>query len=233
MLRNKRIKSILSVYAIAILVYVVLTLIIPFSKSSASWVAFAFTILSFIIGAAITVWFFDKEKSLVSKFYGYPVFRIGFLYTIVQVIISILIFVVGEFTNLPYWIGLGVSILLLGLALIGIITVDNARDYITEVEAKSEISTKTLTLFKVDIADILDTCTNQEVYEALKKLNEKFKYSDQVSSLATEEKEEEIKQAIEKLKDIINTESSENVIDEIKLISNLLSSRNRICEARK
>jgi hypothetical protein len=221
------------VYAIAMLVYVVLATIIPFSKPPASWVAFAFTVLAFIFGVAISIWAFDKGRSLVSKFYGFPVFRIGFLYTIVQILISILIFAVGAFVNLPYWIGLSISILLLGVALVGVIITDNARDYVDDVDAKSEKSTKTLARFNIDIADILDTCSNSELYEPLKKLNEKFKYSDQVSSPATEEKEEEIKQEIENLKNIINNESAEIVIDKIKLISNLLSSRNRVCEARK
>lgn len=233
MLRNKRVKSIILIYAIAMLVYIVLATVIPFSKPAASWVVFAFTILSLVLGAAVSIYAFDNGTTLVSKFYGYPVFRIGFLYTVSQVVISVLIFAVGVFVNIPYWIGLSVSILLLGVALIGVIATDNARDYADEVDVKNETSTKALTRFNVDIADILDACNNPEVYEPLKKLNEKFKYSDQVSSPVTEEKEEEIKQEIEKLKNIINNESTENIIDEIKLISNLLSSRNRICEARK
>lgn len=233
MLRNKRIKSILSVYAIAMIVYIVLAAVIPFSKPAGSWITFAFTILSFILGAAISILAFDKGSTLISKFYGYPVFRIGIIYTVSQIIISVLIFAVGAFVNVPYWIGLSVSILLLGIAVIGVITADNARDYVNEVDTKNEVSTKPLTRFNIDIADILDNCKDPEVYEALKKLNEKFRYSDQVSSPATEEKEEEIKQEIEKLKNIINNENTENVIDEIRLISNLLSSRNRICESRK
>ena len=233
MLKNKRIKSILLVYAIAMLVYIVLVTVMPFSKPAASWVVFAFTILSFALGAAISIYAFDKGDTLVSKFYAYPVFRIGFLYTIVHIVTSVLIFTVGAFVNLPYWVGLSVSIMLLGIALIGVIVTDNARDYVEEIDTKTIISTGTLMRFNIDVADILDGCNIPEVYEPLKKLNEKFKYSDRVSSSATEEKEEEIKQEIEKLKNIINNESTENIIDEIKLISNLLSSRNRICESGK
>ena len=233
MLRNKRIKSILLVYAIVMLVYIVLVTVIPFSKPAASWIVFAFTILSFALGAAISIYAFDKGNTLVSKFYGYPIFRVGFLYTIVQMVTSVLIFAVGAFVNIPYWVGLSISILILGIALVGILVTDNTRDYVEEIDTKNLIATRILTRFNIDIADILDICNNSEVYEPLKKLNEKFKYSDQVSSPSTEEKEEEIKQEIEKLKSIINKESTEIVINEIKLISNLLSSRNRICEARK
>lgn len=215
------------------LVYIVLVTVIPFSKPAASWIVFAFTILSFALGAAISIYAFDKGNTLVSKFYGYPIFRVGFLYTIVQMVTSVLIFAVGAFVNIPYWVGLSISILILGIALVGILVTDNTRDYVEEIDTKNLIATRILTRFNIDIADILDICNNSEVYEPLKKLNEKFKYSDQVSSPSTEEKEEEIKQEIEKLKSIINKESTEIVINEIKLISNLLSSRNRICEARK
>ena len=229
----KKVISTIFIYAIIAAILTISTLAIPFQKPAASWVVFAFSLGSLIVGCCITLFAFCKSNTLKSKFYGFPIFRIGVFYTIVQLVITLLIYIVGAFVNLPYWIGLSISILLLGVALLGVIITDNARDCVNEADVKSEISTKALARFNIDIADILDTCSNSELYEPLKKLNEKFKYSDQVSSPDTEEKEEEIKREIEKLKNIINNESTENVIDEIKLISNLLSSRNRICEARK
>lgn len=233
MLRNKRIKSILLVYVIAMIVYIVLAAVIPFSKPAGSWVTFGFSILSFILGAVISICAFDKGSTLVSKFYGYPVFRIGFLYTILQTLISILIFAVGAFTNLPYWIGLSISVLLLGIALIGVITTDNVRDYVNEVDTQNKISIKPLTRFNIDISDIVDNCKDPEVYEALKKLKEKFKYSDQVSSSATEEKEASIMEEIKKLRSIIDCDDKQKIIEQIRLISNLLSNRNQICESAK
>ena len=44
---NKRKKSAAVIYGIAALVFVILVLVIPFSKPAASWVMFAFSIISF------------------------------------------------------------------------------------------------------------------------------------------------------------------------------------------
>ncbi len=230
---NKKTKSAVVIYAIIALIFILLTVIIPFPKPAASWVMFAFGIVSIIGGCGISIYAFGKSEELKSKFYGYPIFRIGFLYTVIQIILCCVIYVIGGFVNVPYWVGLVLSILVVGAAGIGFITTDNVRDYVENIDANTVIETKKIRKFNVDIAEILDICNNQEVYEPLKKLVEKFKYSDCVSSDATEEKEEEIRKEIEILKSIINTESTEKVIEEINKISNLLSTRNRICEASK
>ena len=65
------------------------------------------------------------------------------------------------------------------------------------------------------------------------KLAEKFKYSDQVSSPATTEKESLIMAELDNLKDIISHNDEEQILSQIEIVSNLLSSRNRICEASK
>lgn len=233
MLIDKRKKSAIAIYAIVAIVFVILTLVIPFDKPAASWVMFAFSLLSVALGAGITIYAFERPEKLMSKFYGYPMFKVGYIYTVAQLALTFLIYLIGAFVQTPYWVGVVLSIIPLGFVGIGCIAAENIRDYIEEIDTRTIITTGTFKRFNIDVADILDACDNPEVYEPMKKLNEKFKYSDPVSSPATEEKEEEIKREIEKLKNIINNESTENVIDEIKLISNLLSSRNRICEARK
>ena len=131
---SKRQQSVVIVYAIATVVFVVLTLAIPFPKPAASWMMFAFTIVSFAGGCGITLFAFSKSAELKSKFYGYPVFRIGFLYTAIQLALAVLVYIVGGFVDVPYWVGLALSVLLMGLAAIGVITTDTARDFVEEIE---------------------------------------------------------------------------------------------------
>lgn len=230
---TKKVISTILIYVIIAVILTISTLAIPFPKPAASWIVFAFSLGSLIAGCCITLFAFGRSNTLKSKFYGFPVFRIGAFYTIVQLVITLLIYIVGAFINLPYWIGLSISILLLGVASIGVIAVDNARDYVNDIDIKNEVATKTLTRFNVDIADILDGCKDPEVYEALKKLNDKFKYSDQISSSNTEEKESSIMVEINNLRLIIGCDEKQKIIEQIQLISNLLSSRNRICEVTK
>ena len=174
MVWNKRKKSAIAIYSIAAIVYTLLVTVIPFTKPAASWITFAFTVLSFALGAAISIYAFSKEETLVSKFYGYPVFRIGFIYTAIQVVASVLIFAVGAFTDTPYWVGLTVCVLLLGLACIGVIATDNARDYVEEIDTKTIPATKTLRRFCVDISDLFDLCKCEAAKLPIKKLAEKF-----------------------------------------------------------
>lgn len=230
---NKRKKSAAVIYGIAALVFVVLVLVIPFSKPAASWVMFAFSIISFILGLVISLYAFSKSETLVSKFYGYPVFRIGFLYTTLQVILSIVIFAIGAFVNVPYWVGITISVLLLGMAAMGVIAVDNARDYVEDIDVKTVSSIKAVTKFNNDIADILDLCKSDTIREPLQKLVTKFKYSDPVSSPATEEKERSIEDELEKLRFLVSSDDEQKAISQIEIVSNLLNSRNRICGSEK
>ena len=143
------------VYAIAAVVFVVLTLAIPFPKPAASWMMFAFTLVSFAGGCGITLFAFSKSNELKSKFYGYPVFRIGFLYTAIQLALTALVYIIGGFVNVPYWVGLTLAVLLMGLAAIGVITTDTARDFVEETEEKTVVATKTIRKFQVDNGGVL------------------------------------------------------------------------------
>ena len=230
---NKKRKSAVLIYSIVAFVFILLTLTIPFPKPAASWVMFVFTLISIFGGCAISIYAFGKSEELKSKFYGFPVFRIGFLYTIIQLALCLLVYLIGGFVNLPYWVGLMLSVLLIGAAAVGVIGVDNARDYVENIEDKTVVITRKIRRFIVDIEDIVDSNKNPEVYPPLKKLSEKFKYSDCVSSDATKTKEEEIEAEIENLRQIINSESPDVVLEKIEHIRNLLSSRNRICETQK
>ena len=156
---NKRRKSTVIIYSIVAFVFILLTLTIPFSKPAASWVMFAFSIVSIIGGCGISIYAFSKSEELKSKFYGFPVFRIGFLYTTIQLGLSLLVYIVGAFVDLPYWVGLLLSVLLIGMAAIGVLITDNARDYVEEIETNTIIVTKTIKKFNVDIADVLDIFT--------------------------------------------------------------------------
>lgn len=230
---NKRKKSAVVIYGIAALVFIIFVLAIPFSKPAASWTMFAFSLISFAVGLGISLYAFGKSETLVSKYYGYPVFRIGFIYTVLQIILSIIVFIIGAFVNVPFWVGFIISVLLLGMAAIGVIAVDNARDYVEEIDVKSVSSIKTVTKFNNDIADIMDINKNSTIKEPLQKLVTKFKFSDPVSSPATEEKEHIIEAELEKLRSLISSNKEKEIIAQIEVVSNLLNSRNRICENSK
>ena len=230
---TKKVLSVILIYAIIAVLLIVSTLAIPFAKSPASWVAFGFAIASIVGGCAITMFAFGRTQTFKSKLYGYPVFKIGLIYTIVQLVATIVLYIIGALVTVPFWVGLVVSVPILGLAAIGVIATDNARDLVEEVDEKLSYATKAIKRFNIDIADILDACGDEGVRASLKKLADRFKYSDVVSTDETAPIEEQIQNEVDELKIMIQTENPEALLEKIEVISKMLSTRNRKCEDSK
>lgn len=76
-------------------------------------------------------------------------------------------------------------------------------------------------------------CTEPSVKKELEKLAESFRFSDPVSSDATEEIENTIMEKLENLKISISSSDSDENIAKITELKNLLAERNRICKVSK
>lgn len=230
---DKKTKSLLAAYAILLFVLIILFAVIPFRKIAASWIAFAFCIVSLVIGFFITLYAFKKDEKLVSKVYGFPVFRVGAIYTIAQLVIGVIVCALGVFIIVPSWIVLIASIILLALAAIGFLATDNTRDIISEQDSSVVESTKQVSLFNLNIASVIDCCDKPEIKTELEKLAEEFRYSDPVSSDETKEIEAVIAEKIQVLKESLATDSDEALKAKIVEIKRSLADRNRICKATK
>ena len=230
---GKKSKSVIAIYAILLVVYIVAFLIIPFNKIAASWISFAFTIIAIAGSLLIFNFAFNAKETLVSKIYGYPIFRVGAAYALAQLVIGVVICAISAVIAVPYWVALLVSVILLGAAAIGVIITDNTRDLVEEVDESVNVDTKNVTRFQIDIASIDDVCENTEVKADLEKLNELFRFSDPVTNDETREVEESIKTMLAELKTIVADGSTDDINALIKRITNTLNERNRICKASK
>lgn len=230
---GKKEKSVLLVYGIVAFICILAFIIIPFPKSASSWLALLFLLVSFCVSLYAMKLAFENGKEIISKIYGFPIFKISVYYVAAQAIFSVLVCVIASFINLPYWVTLLVSVILLGAAVIGIVVTDNARDIIEDTEEKDIRDTKKITLFKIDIAGIVDRCNDENAKKELEKLSEAFRYSDPVSSDATKELEDEITEELGELKKEVAENDAEDIIEKATEISNLLAERNRICKAFK
>lgn len=229
---SKKAISLILVYSIVFVAYAILFFLIPFPKSIAAWIEFAFTLISIISGLGITYYAFSKGETLRSKIYGFPVFRIGAVYKIAQISFGIVICLIGIFVTVPAWIPAAASIVLLMLTALGTIVSDNARDVIEQQEQNDKVSAKTMTYFRLDIQSIVDMCGDTELKKRLIVLNDNFKYSDPVSSYELKAIEAEIQDEIKKLSSAINSDVSVAAQTTGK-IERLLADRNRRCKALK
>lgn len=225
---NKKSKSFVAMYAILGLVYILLFALVPFAKPAGSWVMFVFSVISIAGGCGITLYTLGKDDTLMSKFYGYPIFKIGIGYTLVQLGVSVVVYAIGAFVCIPYWVALLVALPLAGAAGIGIIAAENARDFIEKIDEQTAETTRNITYFRLDLSDLLELCEDETLRPALQELANKSKYSDPVSIPATAELEQQIKLELSKLHELMQQNESQKAQEKIQLILRLLASRNRL-----
>ena len=230
---NKKNKSIIAVYGILAFIYLIAFITIPFPKNAASWISFVFTLISFVLSLGVSLYVFGKEDEMTSKFYGFPILKIAYMYPLVQFIVGVVICLIAAFVAAPYWVALILSLVILSVSAIGVIATDNARDIIEENEAEIERVTKATKLFNLNVSSVLDLSTEASVKKELEKLAESFRFSDPVSSDATEEIENTIMEKLENLKISISSSDSDENVAKITELKNLLAERNRICKASK
>lgn len=230
---DKKLTSLIVVYAIFFVLYMVVFLVLPFEKIAASWISFGFTLVAIAGSLAVTWYAFTRGETLMSKVYGYPVFRVGAIYLAAQLGTGIVICIFGTFLKVPYWVALLTALIYLGAAAIGVIATDNTRDLVEEAEEQGRVDIKKVTLFQLNINSIVQRCENKEVKKDLEKLNEQFRYSDPVSSEATEEIEEKLKVMLEELGTVTEKATTEEIKNYIRKVSNVLTERNQLCKANK
>ena len=181
---NKKNKSIVSVYGILVVIYLISFIVIPFPKNAANWISFIFTLLSFILSLGVTLYVFGKDNNMTSKFYGFPIFKIAYMYPLLQFTVWVIVCITATFAAVPYWIVLTLSLVILGASGIGLITTDNTRDIVEGIEAETKRVTKASKVFNLSITSVLDLCSDVTVKNELERLAESFRFSDPVSNKA-------------------------------------------------
>jgi signal transduction histidine kinase len=230
---SKFLKSAFAVYMIVLAVYVIGFFAVPMRKPAACWIAFAFTVIAIIGSWLVFNYAFNAKETIVSKIYGYPIFKVGAVYAAAQTAASIIIFVIASFTTVPYWAALVLSVIMMGAAAIGIIITDSTRDLVEQIDETTKIETENVAHFQISIAGIIDCCEDSALKSELQRLDEAFSYSDPVSNQHTKEIEGKICNLLDTLKNCVENNNAAEAMAYIKKISNALAERNRICKATK
>ncbi len=233
MLKDKKARSVIAIYAIVFCIYLLLFLTIPFSKGIAAWISFAFTLIAFLFSLYSCWVAYRNCDSAISAVYSYPVFRVGLIYAVLQLICGVVICIIGCLVPVSYWIPLVLFALMLGTAIVGLIVTDNVRDTVLGVETKAQGATRMMMQLQLAMSAIVNFCEVEEVKEELLALNDAFKYSDPISSAATEKLEGEIAVALTALKTLVMSGDADSIVQKAHMIHVLLQNRNELCKAKK
>ena len=208
-------------------VYHLAAFAVPFAKTGAFWVSYGFTLAAFgVLFASIYIAFLKKADAK-SRFYGFPIARIGVIYAIVQLVVSLVVMALSLF--IPWWIPMLVYAIALGAALIGLISVDAVVDQIQTMDTKLKKDVSAMRALQTKASQM----AAQSGDAALKALAEEFRYSDPVSSDAIAEAEADLAAAVDQLQTAYVDGDKDAMAQLCRKASALLAERNRLCKLNK
>lgn len=220
-----------TVLIIVLVVYNVVVFAVPFIKSGVFFLSWVFTLVA--IGAQVYVIrsAFYKGESVKSKFYGFPVAKIGAVYLIIQMALSLLFMAVGA--HVALWIPLVVYVVLLGASAVGFISADAMRDEIEQQDVKLKENVACIRALQSKTASMIRLAQDEQVREGLEKFAENLRYSDPVSNDALSDIEADLTACVDELQSAVTDGDCGAVFALLDRAGSALAERNRLCKLNK
>ena len=221
----------LIIIAIALVVFSVVAFAIPFAHTTAFWVAYGFGALAILFQLYIFKVSFAGDGDAKSRFYGFPIARLGVYYLVVQLIVSVIEMALAKV--IPTGVAVAVNVLLLALAVVGCITVDAMRDEIIRQDGALKKNVGNMRELQSLSAALVGQCADASLKPTLQKLADEFRYSDPVSSEKTQELEEDMKVQLGDIQQALVEGDSDGAKKLCGKLMGSLAERNRVCSVSK
>ena len=212
---------------ILLILYILIVFLIPFVKTAIFWVSFVFTLIAFGVVAVSLYIAFVKNPDVKSKFYGFPIAKIGVMYGAAQLLAGLIFMALGLW--IPVWAAVLVYAIALGAAVIGLISADAVREEIQRQDNKLKKDVSFMRNLQSKVNQMATQCAAPE----LRQFAEDIRYSDPVSSDALTDIERELAAAVEELQAAVVDGDSESVAQLCRKASATLAERNRLCKLNK
>lgn len=220
-------KQVLCIFAVLLVLYILLTFLIPFAKTAIFWFSFAFTLITFGVAGYALYTAFLKKPDARSRYYGFPIARIGVLYGGIQLAAGLLFMALGKW--IPAWLAVLVYAALLGAAVIGLVSADAVVETIHTQDRKLKRDVAFMRSLQSKANQMAAQCNLPEVQQFC----ENIRYSDPVSSEALAEIERNLSAVVDDLQAAIVDGDSGVICQLARKADTLLSERNRVCKLNK
>ncbi len=229
---SKNALRILLFAGIALVCFNVIAFVIPLEKNGTFWVAYIFGILAILLQLVVMKVAFNGAESIRSKFYGFPIARIGVIYGICQILLSFTVMALSPYV--PLWIPIIIFTLMLAAASAGCIAADAVCETIEKQDEKlvKDVAAMRNIQSKMNLL-VTQVDSSEQLKKALSELNDDIKYSDPVSGKATEELETELEGLISELQKAVVDGETEASLALCKKAKGILAERNRVCKLNK
>lgn len=212
---------------VLLVLYILIAFLIPFVHTATFWVSFLFTIVAFAVVAVSIYIALVKNTDTKSRFYGFPIAKIGVIYGVVQLVAGLIFMALA--TIAPAWVAVLVYAIALGAAVIGLIS---AEAVVSEIHVQDAKLKKDVSLMR-SLQSKVNQIASQYDDAEIKALAEEFRYSDPVSNDAIADAEADLAAAVDELQAAYVDGDSEAVAKLCQKASALLAERNRLCKLNK
>ncbi len=159
-------------WSIALAVVLVLALVIPFAKTAVYWIGLLCTVAMFGVCALAFVRAFRKDSTLESKLLGWPIFKVGYVAVIVQLVVGFAL--MGLAALCPGWAAAIVEVAVFAVTVFCMTVKDAAREAVTTAEVKVADNTAAWKAIRARANAIAAETGHPDI----KKLAEEIRYAD-------------------------------------------------------
>ena len=212
---------------VLLVLYILVAFLIPFVHTALFWVSVVFTLVAFGVVAASMYIAFVKNPDAKSRFYGFPIAKIGAIYGLVQLVAGFIFMALAAYA--PVWAAVLVYAIALGAVVIGLIS---AEAVVSEIHAQDNKLKKDVSLMR-SLQSKVNQIAAQSENADVKALADEFRYSDPVSNDAIADAEADLAAAVDELQSAYVDGDSEAVAKLCRRASALLAERNRLCKLNK
>lgn len=219
------------VLGVVLVVYNVLAFALPFPKTAVFAVSYLFTTIAILAQIYVIRTAFYRGEGVKSKFYGFPIAKLGVIYLAVQLIAGLVFMALGLIV--PVWLPLALYVVLLGIAAAGFVAADAARDEVVRQEVKLEKDVSRMREFQAKGRALVTLNQVPEAARPLEKLAEDLRFSDPVSSEALTEIEDQLAECLAQLQEAVSAQKTEQILSVCQEAERILAERNQLCKLNK
>ena len=219
------------VLGVVLVVYNVLAFALPFPKTAVFAVSYLFTMIAILAQIYVIRTTFYRGEGVKSKFYGFPIAKLGVIYLAVQLIAGLVFMALGLIV--PVWLPLALYVVLLGIAAAGFVAADAARDEVVRQEVKLEKDVSRMREFQAKGRALVTLNQVPEAARPLEKLAEDLRFSDPVSSEALTEIEDQLAECLAQLQEAVSAQKTEQILSVCQEAERILAERNQLCKLNK
>ena len=219
------------VLGVVLVVYNVLAFALPFPKTAVFAVSYLFTTIAILAQIYVIRTAFYRGEGVKSKFYGFPIAKLGVIYLAVQLIAGLVFMALGLIV--PVWLPLALYVVLLGIAAAGFVAADAVRDEVVRQEVKLEKDVSRMREFQAKGRALVTLNKVPEAARPLEKLAENLRFSDPVSSEALTEIEDQLAECLAQLQEAVSAQKTEQILSVCREAERILAERNQLCKLSK